>query len=300
MASLEEVRKEYEMTEEEINDMYERVARSMFENIAPNANGIPECVITGGQPGSGKSGLVSTAATEFRDEGKQCIVLDVDLFRGFYKNAGELATRYPEYYSEITDKPLGVIMRRLLEETITKGYNFIFEGTLANTQIVETIRKYNNNYRIKAKLMATSKYESLLSLFERYLEMKQYIGMGRLTSIDAHNVRYDSFTALIPTLEGKGIEVDVYERGATQSTPILLRADKDNSRFPTVQNAVEFGRSESQRACMKNAERRLTLIEQEIIQLNDRSVMDEFQKLQAIFRKDFFLQTIREDDDSRE
>lgn len=280
-------KKKYSVTEEELDGMYKSIKESIFENIRPETKRAPIAMVMGGQPGAGKSKLVLKARNDFSEMGRDVVVLDVDAYRGFFKNAAQLAQEYPEYYSDITDVATGYVMRRILEEaTIPNGYNFIFEGTLASPQIIQTIRKFNPNYDIRAKLMAVSKIESTLSIFERYLETKKRIGIGRLTTIAAHDVRFDGFTKTATELEGMGVPVEVYKRASCiMAYPIFLYGtDNERSLFPSVIEALNHGRTESHAQCLRTAPARLKTINEDLHVLDrGADVLEELKKLNDIF-----------------
>lgn len=113
------VKKRYEIKEKEFQEMYLKVKEDVFyEKKPPSVN--PIGIITGGQPGAGKSSIVIKSKREFSMKNRNPIILDGDTYRGLYKNSIELATRYPELYSEITDTATGKIMGKLIGETIDK------------------------------------------------------------------------------------------------------------------------------------------------------------------------------------
>ena len=289
LEELEYAKEKYNMTEEEIENMYEQVRRLIFGNTLPEKAAQPLAIITGGQPGSGKSGIVVKSRLDFAETGREAVILDVDTYRGLYKKSAELAREFPQFYSEITDPTVGKIMAKLADETVFKGYNFIFEGTLGNTAIIKTIRSSNINYRIIAKIIGVSRFESLLSIFERYIEMNKSMGFGRLTTIEAHDVRYNNFTKIASTLEGENIEVEVYKRALDRKVPIRVYKTGDNSpMYPSVIEALIDSRQESYRLCMKDAKQRLELINKEIkYNTVDGKILGELEKLNNIFTKEF-------------
>ena len=284
---FEEAKRKYAVTEEELDDMYIRTRDSIFAGKRPETKHAPIAMVMGGQPGAGKSGLVMKTRQDFRNMGRDVIVLDVDAYRGFFKNAAALAQEYPEYYSDITDVATGYVMKRLLEEaTIPNGYNFIFEGTLATPQIIETIRRFGPQYDIRARVIGVSKIESTLSIFERYLEMKKRIGVGRLTTIAAHDKRYDGFTTTALTLEKIGIGVEVFKRNPKlQADPILLYGTGAiGLPHKTVLEALTMARLESHNACLQNAEARLASINEDFQSLDEQTdIQTELAKLNELF-----------------
>lgn len=238
--------------------------------------------------GSGKSGVVVKSMQDFANKDKEAIVLDVDTYRGLYKNSALLAREFPQYYSELTDPAVGKIMEKLATETIFNGYNFIFEGTMGNTKIIENIEKLNPNYKIVARIIGVSRFESLLSIFERYIEMNKALGFGRLTTIEAHDVRYNNFTKIAPTLEARNIEVEVYKRSLDKDVPTnIYNTHDDMCKYQSVSEALIVAREESYKLCMKNARKRLNSINKEIKEYaSDGNVLDELEKLNNIFNRE--------------
>ena len=290
-SDIEEIKKQYSMTDEEIEEMYRKTKALIFsklnterKNANSNNSKQPIAIITGGQPGSEKSEIVSKSKVDLDNLNQQHVILDVDVYRGLYKNAAKLAQEYPEYYSKITDTVVGKIMDPLVNYTIKNNYSFIYEGTMANTIIIDKLRK-NSNYRVIARLIAVSKFESLLSIFERYLEMQENMTFGRLTTIDAHNVRYQKFTEIAKTLEQGDLEVEVYMRGKEVISPIKIYSSTDSrKKYDSALEALYDGREKSYVACMKTAEERLKRINQEIKRdSTDPKVLDELKKLNSIF-----------------
>lgn len=285
---FEYAKEKYKMTEEEFENMYQQTRSLIFGNCLPEKNK-PIAIITGGQSGSGKSGIVVKSRLDFANDDKEAIILDVDTYRGLYKNAALLAKKFPQFYSEITDPTVGRIMGRIVDETIFKGYNFIFEGTMGNTKIIETIEALNRKYKILARIIGVSRFESLLSIFERYIEMNKSMGFGRLTTIDAHDVRYNNFTKIASTLEGRNIEVEVYKRAIGKKVPTMTyKTSDDTCEYKSVMEALMGAREESYKLCMESANERLDLINKEIKYYTvDGNILGELEKLNNIFNKEF-------------
>ena len=286
--NFEFAKEKYKISEEDLENMYQQTRSLMFGNCLPEKE-TPTAIITGGQPGSGKSGLVVSSRLDFANNNKEAIILDVDSYRGLYKNSALLAREFPQFYSEITDPTVGKIMQRLVDETIFKGYNFIFEGTLGNTAIIESIKSSNVNYNIVARLIGVSRFESLLSIFERYIEMNKTMGFGRLTTIDAHDIRYNKFTQIASTLESNNIEVEVFKRSADKKVPTMVyKTSHDDCQYKSVMEALIRTREESYKLCMENAKERLDLINKEIkYYAADDNILGELEKLNNIFAKEF-------------
>ena len=112
LTEFEYAKEKYKMTEQECEQMYKEISKFIFENCVPNPKN-PIAVITGGQPGSGKSSVVIKSKRDFAQTNENAAVLDVDTYRGLFKNSALLAKEFPQYYSEITDPIVGKVMDKL-------------------------------------------------------------------------------------------------------------------------------------------------------------------------------------------
>ena len=252
----ERIKIRYQLSEDEFEEMYEEAKRLIIGDCQPS-KGIPTAIVTGGQPGAGKIGLVLKSKRDFKEKTENAVVLDSDIYRGLYKKAMEI----PELYSEITDKATGKITNRLLNELIQNGYDFIFEGTMAKINIIDSLKASPIKYNIIARLIATSREESLLSVFERYVLMIENMGIGRFATIEAHDSRYESFTKVAKELEERGIEVEVYKRSESLETiayPILLyKTSSTKNIYLSAQEALTEGRKKSYKNCESTISERL-------------------------------------------
>ena len=143
MQDIEEIKKKYKLNEKEFEEMYQNTRKIIFQNAKTYKN--PTAIIIGGQTGAGKGGMDVYSKKEFQKEGLDSIVIDVDVFRMLHPKAKEIITKYPTLYTEITGQETSPIAKAILEEAIEKGYNFIFEGTMKNTEILETMKRMPTN-----------------------------------------------------------------------------------------------------------------------------------------------------------
>lgn len=262
---IEQIKQYYSVTNDEFEEMYLLAKKITFANYIPT-NNKPIAIFTGGQPGVGKSGIILKTKREFLKKNDDLIVFDLDMYRGLHKKSFEIAKRYPDLYSEITGKTAGKIMERLSEEAIKNGYNFILEGTMGKSvYTLDLLQQYKADYDIVARLLAVSRIESLLSIFERYIEMKKAMGIGRLTTIESHDNKYNNFPNIAGTLETRGIEVEVYERSEYIGNPkMTYKTSSTNSIYNSVGEALIKGRNNSNRICIKNAIQRLESIKKDL------------------------------------
>lgn len=296
---IEEVKKKYQLSEEEFEEMYEEAKKLIIGNRQPSKER-PTAIVTGGQPGAGKIGLVLKSKRDFKAKSEEVVVLDSDIYRGLYKKSMEIAEKYPELYSEITDKATGKITNRLLNELIQNGYDFIFEGTMAKINIIDSLKASPIKYNIIARLIATSREESLISVFERYVLMIENMGIGRFATIEAHDSRYESFTKVAKKLEERGIEVEVYKRSESLETiayPILLyKTSSTKNIYISAQEALTEERKKNYKKCKASILERLQELNKKLKGLAERNLefKTELDKLNEIL-----IRGIKENNEER-
>lgn len=289
------IRKNFQITEDEFEFMYKQAEILTFSGIKP-AQERPTAVLTGGQPGAGKTGLMLKTKQEFAQKDMDIVSFDLDSYRCFYKNAGIIARDYPEFYADITGKAAGKVMERLSEKAIKEGYNFILEGTMGKSvYTLDVLKDLGADFNIVARLMAVSREESLLSIFERYIEMRKSMGIGRLTTIESHDSKYDNFPKVASTIEARNVEVEVYERSKSIeniSRPQMTYKTKSNSNiYSSVEEALQRGRQTSRKRCLSCAESRLEDIKNDILCFKDDiGLVMEFEKLESIIKGELNIQ----------
>ena len=278
---IEKVKKKYALSEEDFKNMYEEVKETVIGDIKPPQKQ-PMGILTGGQPGAGKSSIVIMSRIEFENEDRKPVILDGDTYRGLYKNSIKLAKEHPELYSEITDGATGKIMGMLIEDTINGGYDFIREGTLNGATIVDQLLESDKNYNFIIRLMAVCREESLLCVFERYLAMQRIMGMGRFTAIKAHDKRYEQFPKTAREQMNKGVEVEVDERTEDRRHPkMIYKSSSPTNEYASMEEAMNAGRKRSYEKCMQTAKDRLIKIKEDMKELKiDKSEM--LQQLQVL------------------
>ena len=278
---IDKIKQYYSITNEEFEEIYLYAKKITFKHYIPTP-GKPIAIFTGGQPGAGKSSIILKTKKEFIELNKNLIVLDLDLYRGLYKKSFEIAKKYPDLYSEITGRAAGKIMERLSAEVIENGYNFILEGTMGkSTYTLDLLQRNKENYDIVARLLAVSREESLLSIFERYIEMKKAMGIGRMTAIGSHDRKYNNFLNIAGTLEKRGLEVEVYERSKDIANPkITYKTSNKNNIYNSVEEALLKGRENSKKVCMETAINRLEKIKKDLQEFGEEEKFES--QIQAL------------------
>lgn len=282
-----EILDKYKISEFELNSIISKM-KSIILDTYEKSDEIPVAIFTGGQPGAGKSAIVSKSKIDLAKDNKDAIVFDLDSYRGLFSKSLEIAQNYPEYFQKLTNSYSGKIMEALSNMAIEEGFNFIMEGTMGKSvYTLDVLLASGKKYNIIARLLAVSREESILSMFERYILMEEKTGFGRLTTINDHDERYENFPKIASTLEGKGVEVEVYERTVDKTNPKLTykSSNKTSNIYGTVVEAIEKGRITSKEKCYETYESRLEFINNKFMELNsNEGLMQELDKLNSIFK----------------
>lgn len=214
----------------------------------------PVAVITGGQPGAGKSALIATYKNLLKSQfGIDAVINNADFYRFCVPGSYRIATEFPESASVLTDPVVKMMRKNLMEESIAQKQSIIIENTLGDTIVTDRMQQ-SGTHDIWLALMAVPREESLLSDFERYLKMKDACDVARLVSIAAHDKRYDALDKIASKLENSGVRTIVHSRGKTENDFAVVEydsADKLSKRFP---NALEAMASIRQRSFRENSD----------------------------------------------
>ena len=225
---IENIKKSFEITEVEFNDMFEKCKYATFYKCEPCEK--PKAIFVGGQTGSGKGGIDVFSEQEFKKENKSAALVDIDVYRALYPRTSEILEKYPTIYTDITAKTTGKIVKKILQYAIDNKYNFIFEGTLKNTEAFETMKAMPKYFTKIVRVMAVPKFESLLTAFERNDEQVNLSGYGRFTNVSTHNKTYVGVLDTIKIIEQQSddITIEVFIRGKDMTSPIKVFNSKEN------------------------------------------------------------------------
>lgn len=280
MEDLELVKKKYKLDEEQFEKMYQQAREMIFGNTKTYDN--PTAIIIGGQTGAGKGGIDVFSKREFKENGLESVVIDVDVYRMLHPKAEEIIKKYPTMYTEITGQETGPIAKLLLQEAIQKGYNFIFEGTMKNTEVLETMREMPKKFTKIVRVIATSPKESLLTAFERNEEQVELIGYGRFTNVEVHDFSCEGVAKTLKIIEESNVpdRIQIFTRGKDIVSPDLVYdSECDTNEFKTAyETLVEYRKINEEKMIDTVKERVNTL-------LNDREIEENEQEQRILLKK---------------
>lgn len=231
-----------------------------------------------------KDGLAIVAKKEFQKQGKEIFLIDDDEYRKCYpKEKREAMLREcPEFYTIITAIGSANVTPKIMKYASDNGLNFIFDGTMKNTRIIGTAMTWRD-YKINWKVMATSKVESLISVFERNDKLRKNQDC-RFITVDVHNETYSGLATTLMNLESMENmgKIQVYTRGDKPEEPILVYdSTAENNMYKTAVSALNGAREQSKNLCIqRGVSERLSKLRNTDIQRNDAEIaaMNELER----------------------
>lgn len=234
--------------EEYINDFYPTVCTLLAKLEARSNESIysqkentkkPIAVITGGQPGAGKTALILKYKEILKSQyNVDAVINNSDFYRFCVPGTYRLAKDFPESVCKLTDPVSRTIRVKLIETSIAQNRSFIVENTLGDMLTIDTIRQ-SRVHDIWVALMAVAREESLLSDFERYIKMKETCEVARLVSIEEHDKRYYALDKIAIQLENENIRTIVHSRGKTEEELPIVEYDSLNNSDRKYENVVD-------------------------------------------------------------
>lgn len=151
----------------------------------------PVAVITGGQPGSGKSGITSEAMAELSARGGYVLV-DADKLRPFHPDFNKLLREDDRTAANLTHPDCGTWASRLRRDGVEGRRNLIIDQTTRDPVALEKISSQlrGSGYRIELRVMAVNEAVSEQRIYTRYERQKAEAGVGRFSTKDKHDEAY--------------------------------------------------------------------------------------------------------------
>ena len=233
----------------------EEIAAYYLSKSKPQAN--PCAVITGGQPGSGKSGITKHAIKRFKETGY--VLVDADKLRpkhpeymNLMKEAGKLA-------ANLTHADCGPWAARLMRDAVQGRRNLIIDQTSRDPEALAKIAQglKQAGYAVELHVMAVPAVASELRIYTRYEGQRAKDGYGRFSTKDKHDEAYAGVAITVAAAENDKLVdcVCVYDRnvqaiyenrlkdGAWQREARARKIlDDERARPMTVQEQREYAK----------------------------------------------------------
>lgn len=182
----------------------------------------PTFVMLGGQPGAGKTGLLTTSRDELRGQGATISVVGDDL-RSFHPGYRSLQRRDPEHAAFLTNPDASRWVERLLEDARERRVNVVLETTMRQPDNVERIMTAfrEAGYRTEARVIAVNERESWQRVHLRYEAMIAAGAAPRFTVKAVHDAAAVGMITSLERIEEKGLADRVEVRRATGETTFV-------------------------------------------------------------------------------
>ncbi len=205
----------------------------------------PQAIITGGQPGAGKSKILSLSRTHFPD--RNVVVINGDVLRSYHPIAQKMQQSGDKSFAEHTDADAREWTRQLLQHAVENKYNVIFESTMRDPgPISKTMEKLKEEgYHITTKVVATHARNSTTGIYDRYETMHAQEGYGRWTPEASHDAGYEGMPNTVERIEKNGLadRMEVYNR----SGEVIYENNYKDGAWERQAEAVEAIRAERDR-----------------------------------------------------
>ena len=176
------------MQNEEWERIYIEEIKRNFFNAGESADK-PIAYITGGQSGSGKSGIKEDVkATDTR----KFVLIDIDELRSYHPDHVRLQQSNDRDAANHTHSDAKAWSKQLLSDAIAEKKNIFLDQTSKNPDNLKNLvaRLKQNGYEVDIRLMAVPFEVSKERVEKRYLNEKEQDGYGRDCNIDLQKQSY--------------------------------------------------------------------------------------------------------------
>ncbi|WP_167237011.1 zeta toxin family protein [Massilia genomosp. 1] len=190
----------YELDKAEHDRLYALIARDHLPRVEPQEK--PMAIITGGQPGSGKSNLTAEAKQEFATQGGYVLV-DPNELRLNHPAYFELMSENDREAADLTHSDASTWAKRLTSDAIEGRRNLIIDQTSKNADalLALTTRLSEAGYHVELRVMAVNPELSYLRTLLRYEGQKAQEGMGRFVPKNVHDDAYEGLPGSVEAVE---------------------------------------------------------------------------------------------------
>lgn len=235
--------KAFQLSDEEHKLKYAEIEKDSFAGTTPVER--PRIVITGGQPGSGKSKLIELSKDEFPDG--NVVVINGDDLRYYHPKANQILKIDDKRFAERTDPDSRKWTRQLFDKAIVEQRNIIFESTMREADPLSKtmMRLKESGYQITAKVVACHERMSATGVFMRYESQKADKGYGRFSAMESHDAGYDGMPKTIDYIEKNKLadNIQVHDR----SGRVLYSNKLEGSKWKNDPRAAQIVEAERSR-----------------------------------------------------
>ena len=214
----------------------------------------PTAIMTGGQPGSGKTGLTGIALQELASRGG-AVVIDADRMREYNPDYRRLMASDPERAADLTHPTAAQWANQLRERAIFERRNLIVDGTMRDPEDVARVSRQlkDAGYIIDARVMAVPGDVSFAHARLRYEALDNEAQAGRVVNQAQHDQAYVGIPKSLERLEADKLvdRITIYDTARREVYQNTLEGGQWKSPPEAAKTLVavrERGRTHDERA----------------------------------------------------
>ena len=184
----------------EAERIYQKFKKQGLESTSSQES--PRAILLGGQPGSGKTFLLSTIGKELADKGG-AVVIDPDILREDHPLFIEQSQTDPIHAGDRSHEQASTLAKRLTATMISERRNLIIDGTMGNPESmrekIQLLRQHG--YAIDVHVMAVNPELSKARARRRFETQVAEKERGRFVPETVHDTAYDGLPASVKMQE---------------------------------------------------------------------------------------------------
>lgn len=287
----------YKLTQEEHDSIYRLIEARYLPKSIPQDR--PLAIITGGQPGSGKSGLATQAKTELAERGGY-VLIDADKLRTFSPLYRPALLADDREAANLTHPDASSWAQRLTLAAAQGRRNLLIDQTSKDpAALVELASRLQGaGYRVELRAMAVNERVSEQRIYTRYEQQKAIQGHGRFSTKANHDAAYVGVARAVQAVElGRRVDaLSIYDKNHNRISHNTLEAGEwtcpmtassslqgERGRALTLEERTEladqYGRL---RVMLERPERAATAAERETLSALHASAVHDLKAVSAM------------------
>lgn len=227
---------------EDIEEAFKDLQKKLSQICKPSKQ--PTVFIFGGQPGAGKSLAMKRTINE------GVVMINGDEYRDLHPSADTLK-RNPETFPENTQQFINELSDKLVKHCYDNQLSFAVEGTMRNPDVclktMQQAKDAGKGYKVSAHIVTCQPQQSWQSCIDRYTDMKERTGFGRMVDKSIHDQAVHALpkTATAILKSGLADELSIHDRNGclftghdAKDASNARRAIRDAQRSPELQKQV--------------------------------------------------------------
>lgn len=232
---------EYQLAPAQLRAIFDRNIRPRYDRLFDRAIR-PTIVMTGGQPGSGKTDLGANA----RHESPRLIEVVGDDLRKFHPEHDQLMESNPLQMPAATQQAAGAWVKMSLEYLREARADVLMETTMRNPEaVVETLRSFREDgYGIEVRVIAVPETISRMGTLQRYEDQVRSQGAGRWAPSHVHDEAYAQMPDTVRRVISEGLvdRIIVQKRDDVTLYDATIVQGEQHKVANAVPGAIELGR----------------------------------------------------------